>query len=65
MTGDGVTRLKVTARQSEEECMSLACSLCKGEIGLEAGDVIYGDQWYHSNCWHEMDEAILEKRGPE
>jgi len=27
------------------------CTICNGTVELVAGDVIFGDKWYHSSCW--------------
>lgn len=28
-----------------------ACSLCGKEMQLVEGDTIFGDKWFHNNCW--------------
>lgn len=35
------------------------CSLCQGEIMLDVGDIIYGEKWYHSECWELIEEKVL------
>lgn len=30
------------------------CSLCNEAMELVEGDTIYGDRWYHGNCWNLM-----------
>lgn len=27
------------------------CSWCNQEMALVEGDTIYGENWYHKNCW--------------
>jgi len=27
------------------------CDNCRMEVSLGAGDVLYGDKWYHERCW--------------
>ena len=34
------------------------CSACKNEMQFLEGDVIYGDKWYHSSCWDEIQKII-------
>jgi hypothetical protein len=36
------------------------CRDCGEEISLGAGDVLYGDRWYHGNCWDKMRGALSE-----
>jgi hypothetical protein len=41
------------------------CEYCNKEISLTTGDVLFGDRWYHGECWadyraspqHETKEA--------
>lgn len=28
------------------------CSLCNEEMELVAGATIYGNKWYHADCWN-------------
>lgn len=28
------------------------CSLCNEEMELVEGTTIYGNKWYHANCWN-------------
>jgi hypothetical protein len=32
------------------------CNMCDQEMELVAGDIIYGDGWYHGSCWLKADE---------
>lgn len=34
------------------------CSACKYEMTFSEGDIIYGDKWYHSNCWKEIQSLV-------
>lgn len=34
------------------------CSACKNEMQFEEGEVIYGERWYHSLCWKNIEEVI-------
>ena len=36
----------------------IQCSVCKGKVSLEAGDVIFGNEWYHSDCWELVEERV-------
>lgn len=27
------------------------CAICKNVIHFHVGDVIFGDIWYHEDCW--------------
>jgi hypothetical protein len=27
------------------------CAHCYMEVSLSAGDVLYGEKWYHGHCW--------------
>ncbi|OLC35191.1 MAG: hypothetical protein AUH84_03670 [Thaumarchaeota archaeon 13_1_40CM_4_38_7] len=27
------------------------CDICNGKVERVAGDVIFGDKWYHNSCW--------------
>ena len=37
------------------------CSLCRNEMLLEMGDIIYGEKWYHSSCWELVEERALRR----
>lgn len=34
------------------------CSACKDKMQFSEGDVIYGDKWYHSSCWKEIQKIV-------
>lgn len=34
------------------------CSACKNEMKFAEGEVIYGEKWYHSSCWKDIEEVI-------
>lgn len=34
------------------------CSACKNEMQFTEGEVIYGERWYHSSCWKDIEEVI-------
>jgi hypothetical protein len=27
------------------------CEYCNREVSLSSGDVLFGDRWYHGECW--------------
>jgi hypothetical protein len=33
------------------------CSRCDGEVLVDAGDVLYGEEWYHAHCWQGVPRA--------
>lgn len=32
------------------------CSICKKKLDLVEGDTVWGDRWYHKDCWKQMNE---------
>lgn len=34
-----------------EHKMTPSCTSCRKPIDLVEGDIIYGEDWYHGNCW--------------
>jgi hypothetical protein len=36
------------------------CAHCDVELALGAGDVLFGEKWYHSRCWQ-----MIQALGPE
>ena len=32
--------------------MTPSCTSCGKEMDLVEGDIIYGEDWYHGNCWN-------------
>ena len=45
------------ARQKISFCIP-RCSACKNEMQFTEGEVIYGERWYHSSCWKDIEEVI-------
>ncbi|WP_166289874.1 hypothetical protein [Candidatus Nitrosotalea sp. FS] len=35
------------------------CFACKNEMQFSAGEIIYGEKWYHRSCWKDI-EAVIE-----
>ena len=33
------------------------CSVCKTKLDLVEGDTVWGDRWYHKDCWKQMNEG--------
>ena len=42
------------AKEKEASFLVRTCSHCNMEICLSAGDVLYGDGWYHGECWEKV-----------
>jgi hypothetical protein len=42
---------KVSESQETVEFMVHKCAICDGKVELIAGNVIFGDKWYHRSCW--------------
>jgi ribosomal protein S27AE len=40
--------------------LSRTCWDCGEGISLGAGDVLFGDRWYHGHCWDKLRGAISE-----
>lgn len=36
------------------------CRDCGEEISLGAGDILYGDRWYHGDCWDKLRGAMSD-----
>ncbi|MDG6997892.1 MAG: hypothetical protein JRN15_02125 [Nitrososphaerota archaeon] len=34
------------------------CSLCNCEIAPDAGDVLFGEKWFHGLCWEVVERKI-------
>lgn len=43
----------------ERNFLVQSCSLCQGEIMLDVGDIIYGEKWYHGECWELIEKKVL------
>ncbi|MBI3623383.1 hypothetical protein HY212_04890 [Candidatus Pacearchaeota archaeon] len=39
------------------------CHLCKQEMILEAGSIIYGDKWFHNKCFNTWKEFSVLAKG--
>ena len=37
---------------TSEHQMMQCCMLCGKEMEFVEGDIIYGEDWYHGNCWN-------------
>ena len=46
-----------TAQQKISFCIP-RCSACKNEMQFTEGEIIYGERWYHSSCWKNIEEVI-------
>jgi len=33
------------------------CSFCNKEMELVEGSTIYGNKWYHGNCWNQVKQG--------
>lgn len=40
-----------SVRVAKEHQMIHSCTSCGKPIELVEGDIIYGEDWYHGNCW--------------
>jgi hypothetical protein len=36
--------------------MVRTCEHCGNEVSLGAGDVLFGDRWYHARCWELLQQ---------
>lgn len=49
-------------QETDEQLASLGnlpvhtCSICKKNLDLVEGDTVWGDKWYHKDCWKQMNE---------
>ena len=37
---------------SPEHKVTSCCASCGREMDFVEGDIIYGEDWYHGNCWN-------------
>jgi hypothetical protein len=45
-------RAVVTQTQElEVDYLQRICEYCNREVSLTTGDVLFGDRWYHGECW--------------
>jgi hypothetical protein len=51
------------AQGLEVNFLHRTCRYCKNGVTLGAGDVLFGDQWYHGKCW-EMREERSDAKTP-
>lgn len=49
--------MQETAQQKISFCIP-RCSACKNEMQFTEGEVIYGERWYHSSCWKDIEQVI-------
>jgi len=35
------------------------CDICSRTVELIAGDVIFGDKWYHNSCWKSKKTSTI------
>ena len=42
----------MSARIQTRSFLVQKCSLCDKIMELREGDTIYGNKWYHENCWN-------------
>jgi len=40
-----------TQKEETREFVTQKCDACNETVELVAGDIIFGDKWYHSSCW--------------
>jgi hypothetical protein len=33
------------------------CTYCKKELQLSEGDIIYGNKWYHKDCFNGLSQS--------
>jgi hypothetical protein len=52
------TTEKLSTKNDERPLMR--CGSCGTKVALEPGDVIFGGQWYHVNCWQNERRVSTE-----
>jgi len=40
--------------------LTRTCDNCRMDVSLGAGDVLFGDKWYHARCWELLRSASPE-----
>jgi len=40
-----------TQKEETRKFVTQKCDACSETVELVAGDIIFGDKWYHSICW--------------
>jgi len=55
----------VQSQVRQANFLSRMCSYCDTEFLLGPGDAIYGDRWYHGDCWDKLrgKQADVSKTG--
>ena len=33
------------------------CFLCRQETAIKEGTIIFGDRWFHENCWKKYEDT--------
>jgi hypothetical protein len=36
----------------ESSFLVQTCKICGARISVDAGDVLYGGEWFHGSCWN-------------
>ncbi|MGI0006881.1 MAG: hypothetical protein ACREAR_02650 [Nitrosotalea sp.] len=49
--------IQETVQQKVSFCIP-RCVACKNEMQFAEGEIIYGERWYHSSCWKNIEEVI-------
>jgi len=44
-----------------EHHMMPCCASCEKQMELVEGDIIYGEHWYHGNCWKTVQLQTLKQ----
>jgi hypothetical protein len=47
-------RTVVESETQQLNFLRRTCELCQKEVLLAAGDVLYGEGWYHAGCWENL-----------
>lgn len=45
----------ILQKNSHPENGNVNCSLCKQQMTITEGTVIYGDKWFHNMCWNKLE----------
>jgi hypothetical protein len=51
----------VESVQAQANFLRRTCKHCDTEILLEAGDVLFGEKWYHRHCWERLRSASIDE----
>jgi hypothetical protein len=56
---DMISSVSIEAGITHRNFLVQTCTLCKKQISLDVGDVVFGEKWYHGACW-ELAERVSE-----